>query len=127
MPQRPLSITIIAWFLILSSVWGVFSIWTTRNDPLVQQMAAASPVPASMQLASQFITTILTIIFGIGMLKGRNWGRWGFIILSLLGAALAFLISSSVAIALVSLLMTSVFAFFLFRKPANEWFAGRSA
>lgn len=127
MPQRPLSITIIAWFLILSSVWGVYSIWTTQDNPLLQQLAAASPLPPSVQLVLQLINAVTGIIFGAAILKGRDWGRWGFIAWSLVWTVVAFFISPVKAMVLFALLMTAVFAFFLYRKPANAWFAATGA
>ena len=110
MKQRPLPITIISWlFIIFGSI------------------ALLSGVLPFADLKSHWyihLSRILQIVAGVFMLYGRNWARW------LLVAWIAFHIVVGALHGILTLathvVIFSVILFFVFRRDANEYFAGGS-
>lgn len=76
MVRRPRSTTITVWFLIVTSILSVLSLWRSYDDPLVQQVMAASPIPMVLQIQILVAGLVGALVCGIGILKGKNWARW---------------------------------------------------
>ena len=125
--KRPLSVTIIAWFLIVSSVLSVFTFWTTLNSPMGQQILAQSPLPRSVHMAFAAFGLVLNLVIGVALLKRQNWARYLYVGFGLLGIVMGLVTSPIKAVVLLSVIFLAVIAFFLFRKPSNDWFAGAPA
>jgi len=108
-PQRPLSITILSFVLILAGAIGI-------GYHLSELRAAPRPV----DVAPIFLLRILALVAGMCMLRGRNWARWT----ALLWLALHVAISAfhSVPELLMHLALLAVFGYFLLRRPAAEYF-----
>lgn len=70
-PKRPLSVTIIAWFLIVSS--GSFPLLLLMHMPLLAFGAVLTGWKASLLLLAFCATAILS---GIGLLQLRIYGLW---------------------------------------------------
>lgn len=119
--------TIIAWFLIVTSFFSLFSFWSAHHDPLTQQIMARSPLPASAQIAIGMVNLILSLVFGVAILKRRNWARYGYVALGVVGILVGLLTSPLKSVVLISVILLAVFTYVLFRKPANDWFAGAPA
>ena len=66
---------------------------------------------------------LVTIISGVAMLKGLNWGRLLYVIWSAVGFVIST-ITSPIKIAIIpGFLLYLVIVFFLFRPKANQFFA----
>lgn len=94
-PARPLSITIIAWFLIVASAISPFSLW------YMHAMFHGTPIP--MFFIGFFVSgspAILILLFwmaaqviaAVGLLKLRNWARLATIGLQVLGVVNVLLV-----------------------------------
>jgi hypothetical protein len=127
MQQRPTSLTIIGWFLIVIAAFGLISQVTMQDNPVAQQVLAQSPLPAWVHMALGVVGAVVTAACGYGVLKGLNWSRYLYVGYSLFGLAIGFLTTPFTSIWLISLLFLAVFAFFLFRPAANAWFTGDAA
>jgi hypothetical protein len=127
MTPRPLSVTIIAWFLIVTSIFGAFGVWSSFNDPLAEQILAKSPLPRSVHIAVSAGSIILNLVFGVALLKRQNWARYGYVGVGVAGIVFGYFTSPFVAVILLSVVFLVVVGFFLFRGPANDWFRGASA
>jgi hypothetical protein len=125
--QRPTSLTIIGWLLIVFAVFGVISQLTMQGNPIAQKMLAESPLPASAHMALGIVGAIVSAVSGYGILKGLNWSRFLYIGWSILGFAISFLTVPFTSILLLGVLTLAIFAFFLFRPAANAWFTGGAA
>lgn len=123
MQQRPTSLTIIGWFLIVTAAFGVFGQITAQNNPIAQQLLAQSPLPAWVHLIVGIIGLVVAAACGYGVLKGLNWSRYLYVGWSLFGLVFSTLTIALTSIALLSLLFVAVIAFFLFRPAANAWFS----
>jgi len=115
--HRPLSITIIAWlFMIFGSIALISGLL-----PLFGADTA--------QLAAEFkkhwmvhLSRVTQIVAGLFMLRGHNWARWllvAWIVFHIVIGALHGWVQF-----LTHVVIFSVVLFFLFRRPASEYFAG---
>lgn len=125
--QRPTSLTIIGWLLIVFAAFGLISQLMMQDNPVAQQMLAESTVPASVHLALGIVGALVSAASGYGILKGLNWSRFLYIGWSILGVAITLITMPFTSILLISVVMIAVIAFFLFRPAANSWFTGSAA
>lgn len=120
--QRPTSLTIIGWLLIVFGVWGVIGQLALPYLPGAQEALAGSPLPASAHMAFGIVSALVSVVCGYGILKGLNWSRYLYMGFSALGIVFAFVTTPSAAVMVLSLAILALVAFFLFRAPANAWF-----
>jgi len=123
MKQRPISITIIAWLLIAISILNVITITVSLNNPKVQELMAESPLPIPVQYAMTYISLAATLVSGIAILKGQNWGRWLYVIWSAIGFIITLATSPMKAMVIPGIVVFLIVVFFLFRSNANAYFA----
>ena len=125
--QRPLSLSIVGWFLIVMSLFGIFSLFTLASNPTAAQMLAQSPLPLWAHQAIAVIGVVVGVASGYGVLKGFNWSRYLYIGWSIIAILLQLVTTSFTSLLILSVLFIAIFAFFLFRPPANAWFNRASA
>lgn len=124
--NRPTSLTIIGWLLIVMGIFGLISQLTMQDNPAVQQVLAESPLPASVHMILGIIGAIVGVVSGYGVLKGMNWSRYLYVGWSAVGLVIGLLTTPFTSIMVLSLVFVGVFAFFLFRPAANDWFNGQA-
>lgn len=124
--NRPTSLTIIGWLLIVMGIFGLISQLTMQDNPAVQQVIAESPLPASVHMILGIIGAIVGVVSGYGVLKGMNWSRYLYVGWSAVGLVIGLLTTPFTSIMVLSLVFVGVFAFFLFRPAANDWFNGQA-
>ena len=111
MVQRPRSITIISWFFLIFGSIALISGLLPPDSLTLAQLKGHWMV---------HLSRLLSIVAGLFMLRGHNWARW------LLVAWIAFhIILSALHSALQLLIHVAIFTvilFFLFRRPASEYF-----
>jgi len=73
--KRPTSVSVISWFLIVSGVVTLLIGWVGMSNPMAQEAMAMNPLPLSAQYVMMFAGLVVTLVCGIGMLKGMNWSR----------------------------------------------------
>ncbi|WP_260482714.1 hypothetical protein [Sphingomicrobium flavum] len=126
MNERPTSLTIIGWLLIVFGVWGMFSLVLLQVVPSAadawNEAARFSTLSKTMLIAMNAVGGLLTVACGYGVLKGMDWSRLVYIGWSLLGLVIGFLTSPFTWAILASVAWIAVIAFFLFRPAANRWF-----
>ena len=69
MNQRPTSITVISWILIVIGVISLISTTAMLNNATVLELMAKSPLPIPVQHAISYIGLLITIVCGLAMLK----------------------------------------------------------
>ena len=122
MKQRPKSISIIAWILI---VIGAISLITTSamiNNPVTRDLMNNSPIPVPAQYIISYLGLFVTIISGIAMLNGKNWSRYLYIIWSLIGFTISITTFPIKTAIIPGFLVFLVAVYFLLRREANEFF-----
>lgn len=125
--KRPISVSIIAWFLIVTSLISLVSSYVSMDNPMVRELMSKSLLPLSVQYAMMFVGLAVTVATGAAMLKGLGWGRLVYFAWSVLGLVVG-LVTSPMKIALVpGAILLAVFAFFLYRPKVNAYFSGQVA
>lgn len=122
MQKRPLAVTIIGWFLILTSLFGLFSTLTMSSNPLVTEVLANSPLPASVHQAIGIASAVVALVCGYGILKGFNWARFLYLAAGVLGLVFNLATVPMISVIVMGIVTLGVIAFFLFRPEANAWF-----
>jgi hypothetical protein len=123
-PGRPTSVTVIAYFLIVTGLFLPFiNTLSLLSNPGTRDLMARSPVPVPIWYFMLYAGLLTDIVSGIGMLNRQNWARspcviwWGI-------AFLDGIIASPTKLEMVpNLVVLVVIAFFLFRPKANQYFS----
>ena len=108
------------------AIFGLISQLTMQDNPVAQQILAESPLPASVHMILGIIGSIVGAVSGYGVLKGMNWSRFLYVGWSVVGMIIGLLTTPFTSIMVLSLVFLGVFAFFLFRPAANDWFNGQA-
>lgn len=120
-----MSLSIISWFLIVTSGWAVLYTPFGLDNPVTQQMFQTTGASPKAVLIVGFISGITTVIAGIAMLKRQKWGRQLYLIMTplvlLLSAALYNF--KLIGILLLGFLMYGVFTLLLTRPAVNDYFS----
>ena len=125
MEKRPLSLTIIAWFLIIFSLFGLYGVATMGSNPVAMKMIEQMHSSLRFQQAWGVLGAIINIICAYGILKGQPWSRVLYVVWGVIGIAGGLYMSPMKVVIVVSLVLLIVIAFFLFTEKANDWFSAR--
>jgi hypothetical protein len=125
MEKRPLSLTIIAWFLIIISLLGLYGVITMGSNPVAMKMLDQMHVSLMFQQVWGVISCIVNLVCAYGILKGFPWSRVLYVCWSLIGLVVGFYTSPMKVVLVVSVIFLVVIAAFLFSLRGNEWFAAR--
>ena len=125
MAKRPLSITIIAWLLIVLTVLGLIAAFAMGSNPVMTKTLEQMHMSLAMYQGWVVLNAIVTLVCAYGFLKGLPWSRVLYIVFGIIGLIVSYYISPMKAAILISLLILIVVAFFLFRENANDWFQAR--
>lgn len=108
--KRPLSVTILSWVFIVA---GAIAVAFHSTDLKIQH-------PFQYLVIWILLIRALAILFGVYMLRGRNWARWG----AIFWLAFHVVISGfhSFAQLAVHVVFLAVLAYFLFTSPARDYF-----
>ncbi|MFK7788861.1 MAG: hypothetical protein AB8C95_05115 [Phycisphaeraceae bacterium] len=126
-PQRPISIAVISWILIVLGSLSLVTTLAMMGNPAVEKVMDATPLPHSVQYAMSFLGTAVMIGCGIAMLMGMNAGRWVYVGWNILGFVIALATSPAKLMLIPSLVVFLLIAFFLFRPSATEYFLAKKS
>lgn len=125
MEKRPISLTIIAWVLIISAVFTVVSVFMMASNPVAAAAIERMHTTLLVQQVLGVLGVLVAAACAYGIFKGLPWSRVLYVAWGLLGVVYALVASPIKSSALVSLIFIAVIAYFLFSKRANLWFAAR--
>ena len=123
MNNRPTSITVISWILIVMGGLSVISSALTINNPMVREMMSKSPVSLTIQYAMLVIGLAVTLTSGVCMLHGKAWARQLYVGWGAIGFLISFNTSPMKAAIIPGFVVYLVISFFLFRPKANAFFS----
>jgi hypothetical protein len=125
MEKRPVSLTIIAWLLIVLSVLGLVGIFMMSSNAVMAAQLAQMHMPLAMLQAWSVLGTVINLICAYGILKGLPWSRVLYVVWGVIGIVVGFYISPQKASVVISLIFLVIFSIFLFGEKANVWFQAR--
>lgn len=126
--QKPTSLIVIGIIItILGALGGASaaSILAFKDDPnfapLLEQMPFSPEVHAGIGVAG----ALLSVIAGIGIVMGKNWARWLYVLMSIFNIAFGIAINPNaqgLIGAVFGLIILGIFSFFLFRGREDAYF-----
>ncbi|CAB3767012.1 hypothetical protein GQ57_22395 [Burkholderia sp. MSh2] len=122
--KRPISLTILAWIVIVTNaitcVYTPFSI----GMPTTQALLAHYLLPVWATFAISMLLEAANVVIGIAILKGREWSRKAYIAATVFGFAFSLvnMPMSMFAVLIPGVLLFALFVYLLFRRPATAYF-----
>jgi hypothetical protein len=120
---RPVSVTVVCWVIIALSLEALFGLASGFAGAILKDVLAGNPIPASKAVWLGAGTAVIHIVLAVFMLQRAAWAR--VVYFCLVGLALlGFLVfPPPITVILMLAIRSAVFAFFLFRPEANEYFS----
>ena len=125
MQKRALSLTIIAWVLIILSLLALVGVFTMRSNPAMMKMMEQVPVSLMVYQSWTVLGVIIDLIVAYGIFKGQPWSRVLYVVWSVIGLGVGFFITPQKAYLVFGLIVLVVISIFLFSEKANDWFSAR--
>jgi hypothetical protein len=125
MDKRPLSLTIIGWWMVISALLTAYSVLTMGSNELAMRMLAQMHVSLLFQQVMGTIGIIVSLACAYGLFKGLPWSRVVYVGWSIVGMGIGFVTSPMKSIIILSAIVLLIIAYFLFRPAADRWFAAR--
>lgn len=125
MAKRPISLTIIAWLLIILSVLALIGTFALQSNPQMMKMQAQMHTPLLFQQAWTVLGVIIDLVVAYGILKGEPWSRVLYVVWGIIGLIVGFVILPQKGYVVFSLVILVVFSLFLFSEKGNDWFSAR--
>jgi hypothetical protein len=123
--KRPISITIIAWYLIISACFILIYFSIRFNDPATWKFMSMGSIPVTVQLILFYLGLTISLISGVGFLKRQNWSRFLYTGWSGISIIIGLTVTSLRYSSLPGLVLFMVIALFLFRSKANDYFKSK--
>ena len=123
--KRPLSLTIIAWFLIVFSLFGLYGVFTMGSNEMMMKIIEANQMSLQFQQAWGTAGAVVNLIVAYGILKGLPWSRVLYVVWGVIGLVVALYISPIKYVLVFSAIFLVVIAAFLWTNTANGWFSAR--
>ncbi len=123
--KRPLSLTIIAWLLIILSLLALVGAFTMKSNPAMMKMMEQVPVSVPVYQAWIVLGVIVDLVCAYGILKGQPWSRVLYVVWGIIGLVVGFFISPQKAYLVFGLIVLVVLSIFLFGEKGNDWFSAR--
>lgn len=123
MSKRPISITIICWFLLITSAMSGISTGLNLGNPQVIEFMQLSPVPVVLQVLLIAVGLLVTVTSAVWMLQGKVIGRSVLVAWVAFSMAVSLLTSPDKQMVLPGLVFFVVVAFFLYRPVARAYFS----
>ena len=125
MEKRPLSMTIIAWLLIVLTALNLVGLVMLRSNPAMIKAAEQMHTSVLFLQVWGVIGAVVTLACAYGILKGLPWSRVLYVVWGIIGIVVGFYTTPQKASLLISLVVLVVVSIFLFGEKANVWFQAR--
>jgi hypothetical protein len=125
MEKRPLSLTIIAWVLIVLTAFNLVGIAMMRTNPAMIKAVDQMHVSVTFLQVWGVIGAIVTLVCAYGILKGLPWSRVLYVLWGIVGLVVSAYTAPVKAGLVIGLLILVVISVFLWTNNANDWFQAR--
>ena len=123
--KRPLSLTIIAWVLIVFSLFGLYGVFTMGSNEMMMKIIEENHLSLQFQQAWGVAGCIVNFIVAYGIFKGQPWSRVLYVVWGVIGLVVGYFTAPMMLAVMIGLIFLVVIGAFLFSNRANEWFAAR--
>lgn len=120
--KRPTSLGIIGWFIIVTSAISLVETPLSLRNPVAFEMISRALLPVWATLAVAFVSALLNIVAGIGVLKGHSWSRTLYVAVAVIGLVVSVISTPFKALLIPGVVILALFSFFLFRPAATAYF-----
>lgn len=126
MKNRPISIAIIAWLMIVTSVCAsiIEAMGLHNPSPQVRSLMELSPIPISWQYIIIFAGLVVRFVSGIAILNRQNWARFLYVIWGVIGTIIGLIASPAKMTMIPGVVLFIIVAIILFRSSVNDYFIG---
>ena len=121
--QRPTSVTVIAWILIVVSGIALIINLVMLRNPAVTELMAKDPMPIPLQYGLTYLGLFVGMGAGFAMLKGKNWGRLLYAVWGVIGFVIGFFTNPMKVAMIPGVIFFLIIATFLFLPKANKYFS----
>jgi hypothetical protein len=82
MRDRPITTSLVCWYLILASTWAIIHCFSYLNGKVMQARMAEVHLPIQVQVAQYLLGIAVPMVAGVFIWEGANWARvmyigWG--------------------------------------------------
>ncbi len=123
MSVRPKSISIISWFLIVTGCMSLVSPALTYNNPEVIKVMELNALSVSIQFIMMFAGSLVTVVSGIGILKGKNYARILYVSWTSLSIIISLFTLPVKTMMIPGIAFFAIISFFLFRAKSRSYFS----
>jgi hypothetical protein len=120
--NRPTSVNIIAWFLIVTGLISLVFSYFSLSNPMAQELMAKNLLPIPLQYVLMFLGLVISVVSGFALRKGQNWARQLYVGWSVLGLLIGLATAPGKPALIPGALVLAIIAFFLYRPSANAYF-----
>lgn len=110
---------------MIIGIISCISLLAAMNDSEVQAIMAHQSTPVWFQLGSSVVGLVVTVICGFVILKGKNWGRYLYVVWSLIGFVTTIVTSGIHLSLLLPVTVFVIFCWLLFRPSSSAFFQHR--
>jgi len=130
MGQRPESVTVIAWILIVFCGFGLMGCvvaWTMHDWPMMQPLVTLYRVPYPVILAAAATSMAIHMACAVAILLRQSWARHVYVVTAMLMTGFSAWVTPWPQFVLPSFIFPVVATMLLYRPLANRWFEGKDA
>ncbi len=120
--KRPLSVSIISWYLVITGILSLGTLAMTFNDPEIAKVMAVNALPVPMQYLMYAAGILIAIASGMLMLNGNKLGRLLYVSWTAFSLAVTLISSPMKMVMLPGVLIFALIVFLLYRPNANAYF-----
>ncbi|QEY26954.1 DUF2593 family protein [Neisseria zalophi] len=115
--KRPTFVTVLAWFLIMTSVISTATILMHPHSYTIREISFSMGIHIALCFNSA-----INAIAGFAMLKAKNWGRWLYVLCNTISILAEFIISPDRPMILYGIVLFICVVYFLFHSQTHCYF-----
>jgi hypothetical protein len=127
MDERPKSITIISWYLIVSTGISLIVSQLSLRNPATRELMSKSSIPINVQIIVMYAGLLITLVSGIAMLKRQNWARFIYVGWRIITSIIIIATLPMKVLIIPSIIVFLIVVYFLFQPKANDYFKTKEA
>jgi hypothetical protein len=125
MEKRPLSLTIIGWWMVIGALFSIVGLLTIQSNAEMIAVMENIGVPILAYQVMIGVNVIVGLVCAYGIFKGLPWARVLYVTYMLVSEAISIFTVPTRSTIILGILFLGIVAFFLYRPAADRWFQAR--